>query len=123
MYTFKFSVNNTAWTVKCGSFFPKIFGAAANSIGHTTRIVSGYCPDAESLAHEWFHIASTSTFRYVVSIVIGWLWDDSYHKNQEIGANLFGKLHKTDSIFVTSAATIRAALPADWETVTIEHKV
>ena len=123
MIIFKFRVNEKPWTVKSGSFFPKLMGSVAVSMGATTRIVSKICPDAESLAHEWYHIVTTNIFRYTMSYTIGRVWGDKYHRTQEIGANVYGALHAKDPVFVVMADSMRRMLPADWKTVTIKHKV
>jgi len=123
MYVFLLTVTGTPWDIKCGSKFPKLLGAAATSLWGTTKFVSGIAPDAESLAHEWYHIVTTNPIRYALSYTIGRLWKDKYHTTQEIGANLFGSLHSADPIFLHHAQTIRDAVPTEWKTVTIKHKV
>ena len=123
MFVFNFAVTGRKWTVKCGSGFPKLLGAAATSMWGTTKFISGISPDAQSLAHEWYHIVTTNPIRYALSSTIGSLWKDQYHTTQEIGANVYGALRQTDPTFLQHAQTIRNAVPAGWKTVTIKHKV
>ncbi len=123
MATFNFTVKNKAWTVKTGSWIPRFLGAAGTTIGKTTYFKRNICPDAESLAHEWFHTEATNTFRYVLSNTIGRLWGDKYRVKNEVAANLYALLHKTDEDFVRSATILREKLPFYWPTVRITHKI
>jgi len=123
MTTFNFTIKNKPWKVKTGSWIPRVLGAAGTTIGKTTYFKRNICPDSESLAHEWYHADATNAFRYVISNTIGRLWGDKYHTNHEIGANLYGLLHKGDEDFANAAATLREKLPFYWPTVRITHKI
>lgn len=123
MFIFQFTNTAVSYTVKCGSSLPKWIGAASTTIGSTVRVASKYCPDAQSLAHEYFHVVHTNWIHYLFSCTIGKLWGDKYWKNEELTANIYGGLHQKDPIFVEQADQIRSVLPADWRTVTIQHNV
>ena len=123
MYIFHFTNAGVSYTVKCGSSLPKWIGAAATTIGATIRVAPKYCPDAASLAHEYFHVVHTSWIHYLFSVTIGKLWGDKYWKNEETSANVYGGLHQKDPLFVGPASQIRLGLPAAWPTVTIKHSV
>jgi len=120
---FQYLVNDTTWKIRCGSVLPKLIGAAGVSLGHTTYFKSKICPNAASLAHEWYHVATTNAFRYALSYTIGRVWKSDYWKTHEIGANFYATLHKDDGIFMRASSTIRRNLPAEWPTVTITHSV
>lgn len=117
------TVNGVSWRVRNdGPLWPPLL-AAATTIGHTTVVDSGICPDARSLAHEYCHVLNTSTLRYLVSCTIGRLWGDSYWQREESRANLYGVAHQNDRDILLLAAQIRSQIPTNIPTVTIDHPV
>jgi hypothetical protein len=117
--TFDFTVQGTAFRVIIPSGFPRV--AAATTIGHTVRFQGGGVPNDASLAHEYFHVLHTSWVRYLLSVTIGKLWGDGYADGQERAANAYQNDPANVALFAAAAAMLRAALPATWPTVRIEH--
>lgn len=114
---FFFNTADTEFTIIIPSGFPRI--AAATTIGNVIRFRAGFCPDAASIAHEFYHVRKTSWKRYLLSATIGKLWGDKYAHTQEVKANIFAK--NTAPAFEDVFLMLRRELPANWPTANFSN--
>ena len=124
MKKFTFTIQGISWSVHYGwtLFSWPVLLAVATTLGASTVFKdNGNCPDAQSCAHEFYHVLHTSWTRYFFPYTVGRIWGSTYWHDEEAAADQYEIAHKNDLDFVNAAATIMAALPPGTRYETINH--
>lgn len=120
------TIHSHAWQIKTPSesilSWPPLI-SMATTMGQAPTFSLQYCPDAESLGHELFHVEHTSWLRYLWSYTVGRIYGSKYWRAEENAANAYGAAHKNDADLIGLALQVRALYPASSPTAVYSHPV